>query len=52
MDKMAGSGLDPDCYVALQDAITQSGWPARSLAGDTDWDSETAMSSESGQQTA
>jgi HD-GYP domain-containing protein (c-di-GMP phosphodiesterase class II) len=51
MDKMAGAGIDPDCYVALQDAITQSGWPATELAGDTDWITETAMPSGSGQQT-
>ncbi len=52
MDKMAGAGLDPDCYAALQDAITQSGWPATTLAGDADWDNKTTTCSDEDQQTA
>ena len=52
MDKMAGSGLDPDCYAALQDAITQSGWPATALTGDTDWDNKTTTCQDKDQQTA
>ncbi|WP_291730960.1 HD-GYP domain-containing protein [Leisingera sp. F5] len=28
MDKLSGSGIDPDCYAALQDAVTASGWPS------------------------
>ncbi|MFW8636196.1 HD-GYP domain-containing protein [Cribrihabitans pelagius] len=28
MDGLAGPGIDPDCYAALQDAITSSAWPS------------------------
>jgi putative nucleotidyltransferase with HDIG domain len=28
MDDLAGPGIDPECYAALQDAVTASGWPA------------------------
>ncbi|WP_205877249.1 HD-GYP domain-containing protein [Leisingera sp. NJS204] len=28
MDKLSGPGIDPDCYAALQDAVTASGWPS------------------------
>lgn len=52
MDKMSGTGIDPDCYAALQDAITASGWPATSLQGDVEWDSPTQVSTKSGQQSA
>lgn len=33
MDGLAGPGIDPDCYAALQDAVTASGWPSASDAG-------------------
>ena len=52
MDKMSGTGIDPDCYAALQDAITASGWPATSLQGDCEWDSLAQVSTKSGQQSA
>ncbi|MBY6055004.1 HD-GYP domain-containing protein [Leisingera daeponensis] len=32
MDDLAGPGIDPECYAALQDAVTASGWPAASDA--------------------
>lgn len=32
MDGMAGPAIDPDCYAALQDAVTASGWPSASDA--------------------
>ncbi|KIC19123.1 MULTISPECIES: HD-GYP domain-containing protein [unclassified Leisingera] len=32
MDDLAGPGIDPDCYAALQDAVTASGWPSASDA--------------------
>ncbi|WP_435661038.1 HD-GYP domain-containing protein [Leisingera caerulea] len=32
MDGLAGPAIDPDCYAALQDAVTASGWPSASDA--------------------
>ena len=41
MDGLAGPGIDPDCYAALQDAVTASGWPSsrERLAEASGWDS-------------
>ncbi|MDC0656991.1 HD domain-containing protein [Leisingera sp. SS27] len=40
MDGMSGSGIDPECYAALQDAVAASGWPAATDAPLTggDWE--------------